>query len=265
LEAYRWDDSRYSSGEDIDRPDLPPHDASEEITDVLGSSTFNEEVDRHAAGKGMARYGHFKEHVVYKTKRDSFVFFPVNPYSVAYVPVSEHVNIECFPDAAAATSCPAHQQPAVETRRPYDNLHVRFSIKNYTDDISPGEAELMLEAIDAKCEPVDSVQDTSEGELVRVSVLINMGPGALQPFATVRKSSKRLEPETTHIKIAIGLSSCGNPARSKLACFQGFEAGVLDIIRRAACSPVEVAEYELALGSNLNMDRQKCMGERASR
>jgi hypothetical protein len=212
--------------------------------------------------------GTYQGHKVYETKRKSFVYFPgPSPFEKRYLR-KDSGCVELYDTPIDVhTVLPTKESKTVEDARVgYENIHIRFSIKNCKNSITRKEADDFLDAMVTSCEPVGAVKD-EHGEPLFVSVLINVGQGCVEPFATVNSVGRvlcsRKSVERVHIKICLGLNHSVSPEsdRETPKCFQHFEQDVLELFKEIAASQNSSKEtaLRLLLGHQLNEDRLRCL------
>ena len=230
-------------------------------------------ISQHADHQQVGRYKNGE--TVFKTSRGAYVYF-VSDNVMRYINKRDVGKIEMDTDSAqdpqASNNISVPNEDAVaagkkgvkepeSTRVVLDNVHLRFSIKNYAQGISRTQAEEMMDAVDSHCEPVNAVGGGGP-EDVSVTVLINVGTGLLEPFVSVCSRrvlrSNACTSNRIHIKVALGLNS-GTDGE----CFKHFPPEVLQVIRDVAKSQNAHKEAEMAmmLGNQFFQDRKACRGE----
>lgn len=196
-------------------------------------------------GEGLQRLGKFDGHVVFLTERGAHVYFVRDDtmksgFARKYVDVKYRGRYDAL--TGDEEDVVSFNEVTPVPPRIHDNIHVRFTVKNYASDISEALAEKFLNAVDAECEPAHAVQSEGE-EMLRVTVLINVGPGHVEPFVSVgrNKQTRSRAAESIHLKIAVGLN------REDDRCFQYFEKPVLKILREMAASQLKKRQSEMKL------------------
>jgi hypothetical protein len=91
-------------------------------------------------------------------------------------------------DVAGATGSTSNSSSVLQQLSLYDNIHIRVSVKNYANEISGTPAETLLRAVDTECEPARAAGGGGS-EKLRVTILLNVGKGLLEPFCDVDRST----------------------------------------------------------------------------
>jgi hypothetical protein len=217
--------------------------------------------------------GSWRGNTIFETKLKSLVYFSASA-QVKYLPKRLYSEVRWLetPREVGNTDNDRPDDDG-EAENGYDNIHIRFSVKNYKDPITRKEANDFLDAMVLGCEPVNAVQDP-KGERIFVSVLINVGAGVVAPFVEVASVGRVLRSNKSvarpHIKICLGLNTPPpqtdqeNPGPDLPHCFQYFEGTVLDLFKEIACSQNENTEalFRLQLGHLLDKDRLKLLGQK---
>jgi hypothetical protein len=184
-----------------------------------------------------------------------------------YLSAADAAKIDCTQDEQNLSGAMAADQEAEPEARRHDNMHIRISVKNYAKDITRAEAEEMLNAIDTECEPVHAVGGgIVEG--IRLSILLNVGAGVLEPFAM--KSIPRItrnrprKDSQVHLMVAVGLNFERHVGTLTPRPFAYFSDDCLNLFRAAAPvnSTAKEAEMAMMLGKDFYSDRDGCLHHR---
>jgi hypothetical protein len=177
-------------------------------------------------------------------------------------------NSSCSRSSSSPSSS-SLQQERKKPLRAYDNIHVRVSVKNYTNEITRGQARKLINAADVKCEPVNAVGGGGP-EKVRVTLLINVGRGILEPFVHVDSGpirpqrSKPASEQPVHISLALGLNygDATNYEPFDRPYFKYFSSECLRLFREAADGHTTNSEKQIvmSLGRCFGDDRNECLG-----
>jgi hypothetical protein len=186
--------------------------------------------------------------------------------------ICRHSTVGSQVTTSSSCSSPSSSTLQQERKKPlraYDNIHVRVSVKNYANEITRGQARKLINAVDVKCEPVNAVGGGGS-EKVRVTILINVGRGLLEPFVHVDSGpvrpqrSKPASEQPVHISLALGLNygdatdydPCHRPY------FKYFSSECLRLFREAADGHTAYSEKQIvmSLGRCFGDDRNDCLG-----
>jgi hypothetical protein len=221
----------------------PGQQAPQETTIQAAQYNHEDEVDEDDDGPVLV--GSYDSKNVYEDENKRFFYFA--GAKRRYLHQADYGSV-LKSDAAVLADAKCPQLKDIRL----DNLHIRVSAKNCSVNVSRTQARNWLDAVDTECEPVNAL-GSGNADSLRVTILINVGKGLLDPFVEVSQPRKtRGKPGKEgqlHLMIALGLNHSGNVEHSP---FTLFSQRCLELFRDAARG-TKFADDEVAmsLGNDL--------------